>query len=53
MQNLTARQIIEARLGKPLGPIATMRPDLKRALYGLALELVKVQHKTQIKKGKK
>jgi hypothetical protein len=53
MQSLTARQIIEARLGKPLGPLGTMPKDLRRALYGLALELVKVQHKTQFEKGKK
>ena len=38
---MTARQIIEARLGRPLGPIATMPRDLRRALYLLALQLVK------------
>jgi hypothetical protein len=37
----TARQIIEARLGRPLGPLATMPRDLRRALYLLALRLVK------------
>jgi hypothetical protein len=34
---MTARQIIEARLGRLLGPIATMPRDLRRALYLLAL----------------
>ena len=38
---MTARQIIEARLGRPLGPIATMPQDLRRAIYLLALQLVK------------
>ena len=38
---LTARQIIEARLGRPLGPIATMPRDLRRALYLLARQLVR------------
>ena len=37
----TARQIIEARLGRSLGPIATMPRDLRRALYLLALQLVR------------
>lgn len=36
---MTARQIIEARLGRSLGPLATMPPDLQWALYSLALEL--------------
>jgi hypothetical protein len=37
---MTARQIIEARLGRQLGPLATMPRDLRRALYLLALRLV-------------
>lgn len=37
---MTARQIIEARLGRPLGPMAIMPRDLRRALYLLALMLV-------------
>jgi hypothetical protein len=37
---MTARQIIEARLGRPLGPLAKMPRDLRRALYLLALQLV-------------
>lgn len=38
---MTARQIIEARLGRLLGPIATMPQDLRRALYLLALQLMR------------
>ena len=38
---MTARQIIEARLGRPLGPISTMPRDTRRALYLLALQLVR------------
>ena len=34
---MTARQIIETRLGRLLGPVATMPRDLRRALYLLAL----------------
>ena len=34
--DMTARQIITARLGRDLGPLAT---DLRKALYRLALEL--------------
>jgi hypothetical protein len=36
---MTARQIIEARLGRSLGPLATMPRDLRRAIYLLALHL--------------
>ena len=28
---MTARQIIETRLGRSLGPVATMQQDLRRA----------------------
>jgi hypothetical protein len=38
---MTARQIIAARLGRDLGPLATMPRDLRNALYRLALELAK------------
>ena len=38
-QRRTARQIITARLGRDLGPLATMPTDLRKALYRLALEL--------------
>ena len=37
----TARQIIEARIGRPLGPLATMPRDLRVAVYLLALQLVR------------
>ena len=38
---MTACQIIEARLGRPLGLLATMPRDLRTALYRLALQLVR------------
>jgi hypothetical protein len=38
---LTARRIIETRLGRPLGPLATMPRDLRNAIYRLALQLVR------------
>lgn len=38
---LTARQIIETRLGRSLGPLSTMPKDERRALYLLALQLVR------------
>jgi hypothetical protein len=36
---MTARQIIEARLGRPLGPVATMPRDLRTAMLRLGLAL--------------
>lgn len=41
---LTARQIIEKRLGRPLGPLKDMPNDLKKAMYLLGLQIVKEQH---------
>lgn len=41
LPKLTARQIIEARLGRTLGPLATMPRDLRAALYRLALQLAR------------
>jgi hypothetical protein len=41
LPRMTARQIIEARLGRSLGPIATMPADIRRAMYLLALQLVR------------
>jgi len=41
LPRMPARQIIEARLGRSLGPIADMPRDLRRALYLLALQLVR------------
>ena len=38
---MTARSILENRLGRPLGPVATMPRDLRIAMYRLALQLVK------------
>jgi hypothetical protein len=40
---LTARQIIERRLGRSLGPIETMPRDERDALRNLGLQLVKVK----------
>jgi hypothetical protein len=40
---MTARQIIERRLGRQLGPVATMPRDLRRAMYRLALQLVRAK----------
>lgn len=42
---MTAREIIQARLGRDLGPLATMPSDLRRAIYLLALALQKQQGK--------
>ncbi len=33
---MTARQILESRLGRPLGPIASMPRDLRDAMARLA-----------------
>jgi hypothetical protein len=38
---MTARQIIEARLGRPLGPLATMPRDLRQAMLRLGLQMLK------------
>lgn len=38
---MTARQIIERRLGRELGPITTMPRDLRNALSALAKQLNK------------
>ncbi len=40
---LTARQILERRLGRSLGPIETMPRDERDALRMLGLQLVKVK----------
>jgi hypothetical protein len=39
---MTARQIISARLGRDLGPLATMPRDLRNAVFMLALQLNKI-----------
>lgn len=36
---MSARKIITARLGRDIGPLATMPIDLRRGLYLLALQL--------------
>jgi hypothetical protein len=40
---MTARQIIEARLGRDIGPLATMPRDLRNALSALAKALVRAR----------
>jgi hypothetical protein len=40
--HLTARQIMQRRLGRDLGPIEDMPRDTRKALYLLALQLQKV-----------
>lgn len=42
---MTAREIIQARLGRDLGPLDAMPKDLRRAIYLLALELQKLKGK--------
>ena len=50
----TARQIIEARLGRPLGALADMPRDLRDALRLLGRELVWQRHgKPQAHKRRK
>jgi len=38
---MTARQIIEARLGHPLAPTRELRPDERQAVKRLALQLIR------------
>ena len=40
---MTARQILTARLGRDLGPLATMPRDLRAAVYALALQLQRIK----------
>ena len=40
---MTARQIITARLGRDLGPLATMPRDIRNAMYRLALQLQRMK----------
>lgn len=39
----TAREILEARLGRPLGAIEDMPEDLRRAMTALAKALIKTR----------
>jgi hypothetical protein len=41
---MTAREIITARLGRDLGPVATMPRDLRRSLYLLGKALIAAKH---------
>lgn len=38
---MTARQIIEARLGRPLGALRAMRPDERDAVKRLAIQIIR------------
>jgi hypothetical protein len=38
---MTARQIIEARLGRPLPPTRELAPDQREAIKRLAIELIR------------
>ena len=40
---MTARQIIEARLGRKLPPVSQMAPDERRAVSALAKQLIKAK----------
>lgn len=42
--NPTAREILETRLGRPLGPVATMPADLRRAMRELGKALIIARH---------
>lgn len=42
---MTARQIIEARLGRKLPQVRDMRPDERRAVKLLAIQLIKARGK--------
>lgn len=42
-QRMSAREIITARLGRDLGPLATMPRDLRNAIYLLALQLQRMK----------
>ena len=40
---MTARQIIEARLGRKLAPTRSLRDDEREAIKTLAIELIKAR----------
>jgi hypothetical protein len=42
---MTARQIIEARIGRKLPPTADLPPDLKQAIKLLAIQLIKEKNR--------
>jgi len=44
---MTARQIIEARLGRKLPPVRDMRPDERRAVKLLAIQLIKAKENSR------
>jgi predicted RNA-binding Zn ribbon-like protein len=45
--DMTARQIIEARIGKKLPRTRDLPPDLRRAIKGLAIAKIKAKETAQ------
>jgi len=43
---MTAREIIERRLGRKLPPTRDLAPDQRAAIKGLAIQLIKRRKKT-------
>jgi hypothetical protein len=48
---MTARKIIEARLGHPLPPTRELAPDERRAIKTLAVQLIKAPQIAEKVKG--
>lgn len=46
-ERMTARQIIEARLGRPIGQLTDMPRDTRTAIYLLAKQLAKINMEQQ------
>ena len=47
---MTARAVIEARLGHPLPPTKELRPDERRAILGLGLRLEALRRQSETDK---
>lgn len=52
-EHYTARAIIERRLGRPLPPTRQMAPDERRAVYLLALHILRALAREAEKGAKK
>ena len=48
---MTARKIIEARLGRPLAPTRELRPDERKAVKLLAIALIRARNRAAKAKG--
>jgi len=44
LPHLTAREVIESRLGRKLGPTADLPPDLKTAIKLLAIQNIRARN---------